>query len=52
MKDVISAFLVNDGAFGMDDAYETACDLADDIFDEFDISEDDQDLEDKTLKVS
>ena len=43
IKDVISFYLSEHKSFGADDAYETSCDLADDIFDEFNIQPKDQD---------
>lgn len=43
MKDVISKFLSDHVNTGMDQAYELACDLADNIFDEFGIFPETQD---------
>ena len=44
LKDVISFFLAEQKMFGADDAYESSCKLADDIFDEFNVDPKDQDL--------
>jgi len=42
MKDVVSFYLTEHESYGADDAYETASDIADDIFDEFTIPAEDQ----------
>ncbi|MBU2685822.1 MAG: hypothetical protein KKF27_21485 [Gammaproteobacteria bacterium] len=44
LKDVICRHLVEEQGFGMDDAYETACELADEIFLEFEVEPVEQDL--------
>ena len=44
LTSVICEYLVEQESFGLDDAFETSCDLADDIFDEFLIEKMEQDM--------
>ena len=44
LNSVICEHLVDQQGFGMDDAFETACGLADDIFDEFLVEPSEQDM--------
>ena len=44
LNSVICEHLVDQQGFGMDDAFETACDLANDIFDEFLVEPSEQDM--------
>ena len=44
LTSTICEYLVEQEGFGLDDAFETACDLADDIFDEFLVEPMEQDM--------
>jgi len=44
LNSVICEHLVDQQGFGMDDAFETACDLANDIFHEFLVEPSEQDM--------